>query len=281
MARLIVKFGTAPNDKTGDSARTGAQKINSNFLEVYSFLSGSENSDFLPTAIPVSRGGTGATTASGARQALGLGEAATRAVGANENDVMTIGTCGFGTDLSPMVLGVDDKKPKDYKSGELSYESLDDASVITLATRTSTNKGQLGIKGMTASGNTDLVFRVSQDEASFSDWIKVFHGANAIETVNGNIKSAMNSARLTNESCITQQGVSLEHTRRDVGRYEVLDCVLNKEKWVKEVPLDEDGLPLFKVVLEQLGTALHIIVTKDDLPYDIPDNVWVDLHLIA
>lgn len=31
MARLEINWGKSPNDKTGDSARIGAQKMNSNF----------------------------------------------------------------------------------------------------------------------------------------------------------------------------------------------------------------------------------------------------------
>lgn len=280
MARLVVKFGAAPNDKSGDSARTGAQKINSNFLEVYSFLSGNENSDFLPTAIPVNRGGTGATTASGARQALGLGDAATRAVGANENDVMVVGNCGFGTDLSPLVVETSKGKPSDFKSGELAYFSMDDVSTITLASRIGTKKAQLGVKGLSTSGISDLVFRTPKDESSFTDWIKMYHTANAVETVNGNIKAAQNSARLTNESCITQQGIALSHSRLSTGKYRILDCILNQNRWTKEVPMDPEGSPLFKVVLTQVGSALEVTVTKEGAAYDIPDGLWVDLHLI-
>lgn len=281
MSRLVVKFGAAPDDKTGDSARTGAQKINSNFLELYSFLSGAANADFLPAAIPVNRGGTGATTASGARQALGLGDAATRDVGANENDVMVVGNCGFGTDLSPLVLEVERNKPADFKSGELSYHSIDDVSAITLATRTGTNKAQIGVKGLVSSGQKELVFRVPRDDASFAEWVKMYHSANAVETVNGNIKAAQNAARLTNESCITQKGVALEHSRLSTGKYRILNCVLANSRWVKEVPLDANGLPMFAAKLEQLGTALEVTISKDGANMDIPNDVWVDLHLIA
>ncbi|EHU3119819.1 hypothetical protein AX644_RS16335 [Acinetobacter baumannii] len=278
MARLEINWGKSPNDKTGDSARIGAQKMNSNFLEIYSFLSGMASGDTLPIAIPISRGGTGATTASGARKALGLGAAATKEVGVKEGDIMTVGTCGFGTDLSPLVLNVDDKTLDSFKSGELSYLSFDDVSAITLATRESNSKGQLGLRGL-KNGKADLVLRVPKD-GKFTPWVSVFHGGNAIVTATGNIKYALNSARLRNDACITQNGTALVHQRTAVGTYTIQNCVLDRNQWVKELPIDEEGQPLFKAALTQSGTSLTVKVTKDGKAYDIPDGLWIDLHLI-
>jgi hypothetical protein len=43
MAKQVINFGTTINDGTGDSLRNGAQKINSNFTEIYELLGGSES----------------------------------------------------------------------------------------------------------------------------------------------------------------------------------------------------------------------------------------------
>lgn len=43
MAKQVINFGTAINDGTGDPLRVGAQKINSNFTELYDLLGGSES----------------------------------------------------------------------------------------------------------------------------------------------------------------------------------------------------------------------------------------------
>jgi hypothetical protein len=43
MAKQVINFGTTINDGTGDSLRNGAQKINSNFTELYELLGGSES----------------------------------------------------------------------------------------------------------------------------------------------------------------------------------------------------------------------------------------------
>lgn len=278
MSRLIVKFGAAPNDKAGDSARIGIQKVNSNFLELYSFLSGNEQADVLPTAIPISRGGTGASSADMARQMLGIGEAGTRGVGTEENDVMVIGTCGFGTDLAPNVLEVDGRTMSDYKSGELAYYGLDDVSAVTVATRTNSTKGQFGLRGL-GKGKPVFVMRGIDETGTLTHWYEAKTQANTIETVNGNIKAATNSARITNQSCITQHAEALEFTRVNTGTYAIQNCVLNRNRWVKEVPLDEDGVPLLEVELTQLGTVLNVTVKKGGVPTDIPDDTWIDIHI--
>lgn len=47
-------------------------------------------------AVPVNQGGTGATTSSGARNNLGLGDAATKNVGESAGNVMSVGAFGLG-----------------------------------------------------------------------------------------------------------------------------------------------------------------------------------------
>jgi hypothetical protein len=54
MSKQSINIGTAPNDGTGDQLRTGAQKINSNFDEVYGIngILKSNGVDTLSSAIP-------------------------------------------------------------------------------------------------------------------------------------------------------------------------------------------------------------------------------------
>jgi hypothetical protein len=73
MARQIIDMTTVqPNGKKGEPATTAFGKINNSLAEVYAALGG----DTLPTALPVAKGGTGATTAAAARTALGIGSVA-------------------------------------------------------------------------------------------------------------------------------------------------------------------------------------------------------------
>lgn len=51
--------------------------------------------------VPIAKGGTGSTTASAARAALGLGTGATRNVGTGTDELMTRGAYGLGQSYSP------------------------------------------------------------------------------------------------------------------------------------------------------------------------------------
>ena len=44
MTKLVIANGTTANDGTGDTLRSAATKINSNFSELYSFLGGLDSS---------------------------------------------------------------------------------------------------------------------------------------------------------------------------------------------------------------------------------------------
>lgn len=76
MAKQDIKIGASANDGTGDPARTAFTKMNANFAEVYTAL-GAPSNGAIPSALPVNKGGTGATTAAAARANLGLGNAST------------------------------------------------------------------------------------------------------------------------------------------------------------------------------------------------------------
>jgi len=58
MAQQTINIGAAPNDDTGDDLRTGGQKINDNFTELYGMAGGSGS----PFDIPVSYAGGPPTT---------------------------------------------------------------------------------------------------------------------------------------------------------------------------------------------------------------------------
>ncbi len=96
MTKQVINVGSAANDGSGTPARTAFQYINANFTEVYDFLTGTTNATTLPAALPIAKGGTGATTAAGARTNLGLGSAATRNVGTTAGNLIEVGSFGIG-----------------------------------------------------------------------------------------------------------------------------------------------------------------------------------------
>ncbi|PRA69267.1 hypothetical protein CQ065_06700 [Pseudomonas sp. MYb187] len=75
MSKQTINLGTAPSGAGGDDRRSAALKSINNFNELYDFLTGAAGGATLPAALPVAKGGTGATTAEGARNTLGLGAA--------------------------------------------------------------------------------------------------------------------------------------------------------------------------------------------------------------
>ena len=75
MAKQLVNIGVSPNTG-GDPARIAFEKVNSNNSELYTALGADAVTGILPLALPITKGGTGATTKEDARTNLGLGTAA-------------------------------------------------------------------------------------------------------------------------------------------------------------------------------------------------------------
>lgn len=68
MAIQTVNLGTAPTGAGGDTFRSGSAKLQANDDELYAALGASGG--VLPSALPIGKGGTGATTAAAAAHAL-------------------------------------------------------------------------------------------------------------------------------------------------------------------------------------------------------------------
>lgn len=276
MAKQTIRVGAVPRDGTGDPARTAMQKINLNFAEIYDFLNGAELSDSLPNALPVERGGTGGTTQALARQSLGLGNGATLSVGDTEGSLLAVGSFGLGTDLSPTVLPTDPNKPSDFRSGEFAYLYIDDISTVSLASRTASHKAQLGVQII--DDIPRLMVRGSFQD-TFKPWRKVFTEANAVVTVNGNVKAADNVLQLSRLGVVSSKGTEHTFTRTDVGLYTVTNAAFKTSGWTLEVPMDYKGNVLFEAQLTQSGTAIQVAVTKAGAAYDIPDGQWIDINI--
>ncbi|HAV3036646.1 TPA: phage tail protein [Acinetobacter baumannii] len=101
MTKQVINVGSAANDGSGTPARTAFQYINANFTELYDFLTGTANGTTIPAALPIAKGGTGATSAAAARTNLGLGDAATMTKTASNTDAtlgrsLAVGNFGIG-----------------------------------------------------------------------------------------------------------------------------------------------------------------------------------------
>lgn len=89
-AATLVESG---NDK-GATKPTGYISID--MRQIFDSTSKLDVSSDTTGTLPLNRGGTGATTTDGARNALGLGTAAVRDVGTNNNQLMQVGAFGLG-----------------------------------------------------------------------------------------------------------------------------------------------------------------------------------------
>ncbi|MDF9616158.1 hypothetical protein P5705_00730 [Pseudomonas entomophila] len=114
MAKQTINLGNAPDGAGGDTQRSAWVKAAGNFDELYqananlqaSKAGVGNNGDIntlsgLTTPLTLAQGGTGAKTAADARNALGLGSAATRSVGAAAGNLMEVGAFGVGNTSSP------------------------------------------------------------------------------------------------------------------------------------------------------------------------------------
>lgn len=91
MAKQDINLGTQPTGVGGDTNRSANIKTNANLKEIYTALGGSVsggNGSVLPNSLPISKGGTGATTVAAARTNLGLGTAAVANIGNTPGDVV-------------------------------------------------------------------------------------------------------------------------------------------------------------------------------------------------
>ena len=96
MAQQLIDIGTLALDGAdGDTLRENSTKNNENATELYNQL-GANAQGVLPAALPLTKGGTGATTAAAAHTALGLGTAAIKNVGTWAGNVMEVGAFGVG-----------------------------------------------------------------------------------------------------------------------------------------------------------------------------------------
>lgn len=266
-------------------------------------------------AVPISQGGTGATTAEDSRTNLGLGSSATKDVGTAAGNVMQVGAFGLGTinGDGPLLDAMDAFTPTCFSSHQ--------------------NDGQTQL-GLTANtGITSIVVnrgsrptRIHQAYILRRTWFSYYGGSswsyqeayttgNTTKSSDGTLKAASPVARIaaSADTClrsdIAEDGFTwcgcgtanteaegIKISRVDVGVYVLTGSAgLASEGWQLLPPMDPGGMGELGVAeAEQtadgeltirlfkrkymLSDEGEIVKTKGE-PMDVPVSSWIDVRL--
>lgn len=311
MAKQTINQGTAPTGAGGDTFRSGSAKLQANDDELYAQL-GATAQGVLPAALPLNKGGTGATTAAAARTNLGLGTAATGTLTVNDEDstrgrVLRVGDFGIA---SPYGTSPDSAASQRHKG--CFTRLMNNSNHITEAgdypvLATPQFLQQLAIATVTPSKNHtvqisyintgEMYIRAAGYESDFSSWFKIFSQKNTTIDANGFIKGASPIVKLFADKIelndeAEQQEITFE--KLDIGDYLIKGSSgFALEGWYVETPKDANGNVLFSVIYKTLENGdisvktykkkfdfeTVSIVADLDNPVDITENRWIDLRL--
>lgn len=307
MAKQTINPGTAPTGAGGDTFRSGSAKLQANDDEIYSQL-GANTQGVLPAALPVNKGGTGATTVAAARKNLGLGSAATLSAGKSDKDMVPtvrdtflhqgdLSGVGNLNDLndrdSLAVVGVWTCTSSATPTLDKNFPEASIGGSLLVAGST------YGVSQLYLGRNGIIHFRNSSSSPSglFLPWAKQYSTRNTTVDSNGFIKAASpiiqlfaDKIELNNEAQL--QEITFE--KLAVGDYLIKGSSgFAQEGWYVETPKDANGNVLFSVIyttLENGDISVKTYKKKFDLetasivadldnPVDITENRWIDLRL--
>ena len=309
MAKQTVNPGTAPTGVGGDTFRSGSAKLQANDDEIYGQL-GADSAGKLPTALPLTKGGTGATTAAAARANLGI------TLGLSTGNFAAYdagGLSGLGYGGKSIALPVgQDFATYPWRIGWYSLSGVYPNAPLT-TTMSSIVRSSIRAFG----SGMALVFEIFQGYRAYigfcssyvsntdgtvtpsSDirWQTHYTTGNTTVDANGFIKAASpivqlfaNHIKLNNEA--EQQEITFE--KLDIGDYLIKGSTgFAQEGWYVEQPKDANGNVLVAVVYEQLENndiSVKTFKKKFDLetasivadlnnPIDIIEGRWIDLRL--
>lgn len=317
MTKQTINQGTAPTGAGGDTFRSGSAKLQANDDELYAQL-GATTQGVLPAALPIIKGGTGATSAGVARTNLGLGTAATGTLTTSTTDqtagrVMKVGDFGIATSgitAAPVPLRTEDVIPNTFirftgGDGTGHGSGVGDKIGLPIAgtyaalnLAASPAHAHLLITAQNVHQNIyhgSLVFNSGSTVSK--RFFKIYDDQNTTVDGNGFIKAAspivkLYADRIELNDEAEHQDISLE--KLDIGDYLIKGSSgFAKEGWYIETPKDANGNVLFSVIyttLENGDISVKTYKKKLDLetasivadlenPVDITESRWIDLRL--
>lgn len=260
-------------------------------------------------AVPVNQGGTGETTAAGARTNLGLGSSATKDTGTSSGNVLTVGSLGFGWRLGSVATTTETNMS--YASSGPHQPSSDGWYTHLFMAASSYYRANLALK--CTEGSPRAFIRSMAGETS--SWAELYSTVNTTKASDGTLKAASPVARIVKSQednqrsdiaedgfnwcgCgtanVEAEGISI--SRLDVGVYVLTGSEgVASEGWQLLPPMDPGGMGELGVVeAEQtesggltirlfkrkymLGDEGEIVKTKGE-PIDVPANSWIDVRL--
>lgn len=300
MAKQTINQGTTPNGAGGDTFRSGSAKLQANDDELYAALGASGG--VLPLALPIGKGGTGATTAAQARVNLDLDKFVqnhglnTAMVAPEVDAAIIITNTGWGV-YSGNVPGF--SRALKIGDGGTGAETVEQAR-INLGLDRFVQQGDLNT--FVSSPNKDLLINLENHNISLyristSTSYTVRTGLNTLVDGNGFIKSASPVVQLfadkvaANEEAL-DQGPLFEKV--DIGHYLLKNTEgFSGNGWYIEMPKDANGNVLVAVQYQQLeDNTIEVktfakkfdeetgdIVPNLEKPRDIPVGRWIDIRL--
>ncbi|AVI32578.1 phage tail protein [Acinetobacter baumannii] len=294
MTKQVINVGSAANDGSGTPARTAFQYINANFTEVYDFLTGTTNATTLPAALPIAKGGTGASSAADARTNLGLGNAAQGTLTTSTFDsilgrILKVGDFGLGS--SPIT------------QAGLTLDQLSGASHFGFGDRlfSGYGHGYIMIGGVRPAilglYNGEFCYKTKKDAEAYSPTYTVKSTKNTTIDANGFLKSASPVVKLFKDHIELNSDAEkqpIEFKKVDVGDYLLKGSLgFAQEGWYIEVPKDANGNTIVAVVYDTLENGdlsiktykrkfdfeLAAVVADLEIPTDIPEGRWIDIRL--
>ncbi|WP_252717507.1 phage tail fiber protein [Acinetobacter soli] len=273
MSKMSINIGNSANDGNGEPARSAFNKTNKNFDEVYVALGAEDGT--LPAAIPISKGGTGASNVEEARKKL---------------SAFAVGNQG-GYINSEVALNYIKQKGAGiyYYFGHGEKPAWNNGHFLGAVTEDFCT-------GLIMSSLGSLFYmRKNPNSAYVQHEIKTEY--NTTIDANGFIKSASPIAKLfadkvepNNEAA--EQNIVFQ--KIDVGHYLIKGSSgFAQQGWYIETPKDANGNILFAVNYEQLENGDIEVKTykkKFDLesasivadlenPVDIAQDRWIDIRL--
>lgn len=158
MTRQTIERGTVANDGTGDSLRQAALKINDNFIDLYTSISGGDDTNPVPTNLVLGTDGIIAAANSGANVNINLTPKGTGSIGFSLRPSMAIQTLttasGAASESIPLTIcnrngGMTVTLPNGVREGQIKeFVNVTNGTVtITPATFTQGTSVSLGTRG--------------------------------------------------------------------------------------------------------------------------------------